>query len=215
MGSIIRKPGKEASVYLRGRKPMEAVLEQVLPKAEAVENVTTALADFDEVVRENQRRIFRFFLLTFRDESVADDLTQECFIRAFTNRNSFRGDAKVSTWLLRIAMNLATDQQRNRRLAFWKSLMTLESDDETRVDVVSKVAVSARIEEGLLANEKLKQVWHAVSLLPMRQRQLFVLRFVDEFSIAEIVEATGLRPGTVKAHLHKAVNTVRKRVQAR
>ena len=192
---------------------MEAVLEQVLPKPEAVASVTHSLADFDGVVRENQRRIFRFFLLTFRDESVADDLTQECFIRAYTNRDNFRGDAKVSTWLLRIAMNLATDQQRNRRLAFWKSLMTLETEDETRTDLVSRIAVSARIEEGMLANEKLKHVWHAVSLLPMRQRQLFVLRFVDEMSIAEIVEATALRPGTVKAHLHKAVNTVRRRVK--
>jgi RNA polymerase sigma-70 factor (ECF subfamily) len=192
---------------------VEAVLEQVLPKPGAVQSVAHSLADFDGVVRENQRRIFRFFLLTFRDESIADDLTQECFIRAYTNRENFRGDAKVSTWLLRIAMNLATDQQRNRRLAFWKSLMTLETEDESRTDLVSRIAVSARIEEGMLANEKLKQVWHAVSLLPMRQRQLFVLRFVDELSIAEIVEATGLRPGTVKAHLHKAVGTVRRRVK--
>lgn len=188
---------------------MEALLEQSLPQT--VE-VAASLADFDAVVRENQRRIFRFFLLTFRDEAIADDLTQECFIRAFTNRASFRGDAKVSTWLLRIAMNLATDQQRSRRMAFWKSLMSLENEDENQVDLVSRVAISARIEEGLLANEKLKMVWAAVANLPMRQRQLFVLRFVDELSIAEIVEATGLRPGTVKAHLHKAVYTVRRKV---
>jgi RNA polymerase sigma-70 factor, ECF subfamily len=197
---------------------MEAVLEQVLAKPAAVEplaaDLSRSIADFDAVVRENQRRIFRFFLLTFRDESVADDLTQETFIRAYTNRENFRGDAKVSTWLLRIAMNLATDQQRNRRLAFWKSLMTLETEDETRADLMSRIAISARIEEGMLANEKVKQVWAAVVMLPMRQRQLFVLRFVDEMSIAEIVEATGLRPGTVKAHLHKAVNTVRKKVNA-
>ena len=197
---------------------MEALLEQVLAKPAAVELVVVdasrSIADFDAVVRENQRRIFRFFLLTFRDESIADDLTQETFIRAYTNRENFRGDAKVSTWLLRIAMNLATDQQRNRRLAFWKSLMTLETEDETRADLMSRIAISARIEEGMLANEKVKQVWAAVVMLPMRQRQLFVLRFVDEMSIAEIVEATGLRPGTVKAHLHKAVNTVRKKVNA-
>jgi RNA polymerase sigma-70 factor (ECF subfamily) len=197
---------------------MEALLEQVLAKPAAVELVVVdasrSIADFDAVVRENQRRIFRFFLLTFRDESIADDLTQETFIRAYTNRENFRGDAKVSTWLLRIAMNLATDQQRNRRLAFWKSLMTLETEDETRADLMSRIAISARIEEGMLANERLKHVWAAVAMLPMRQRQLFVLRFVDEMSIAEIVEGTGLRPGTVKAHLHKAVNTVRKKVNA-
>jgi RNA polymerase sigma-70 factor, ECF subfamily len=200
------------------RKTMEAVLEQVLAKPAALQlavaDASRSIADFDAVVRENQRRIFRFFLLTFRDESIADDLTQETFIRAYTNRENFRGDAKVSTWLLRIAMNLATDQQRNRRLAFWKSLMTLETEDETRADLMSRIAISARIEEGMLANERLKQVWAAVAMLPMRQRQLFVLRFVDEMSIAEIMEATGLRPGTVKAHLHKAVNTVRKKVNA-
>jgi RNA polymerase sigma-70 factor (ECF subfamily) len=190
----------------------ELLLEQSLPKADSVARTASALADFDAVVRENQRRIYRFFLLTFRDESVADDMTQECFIRAFTSRESFRGDAKVSTWLLRIAMNLATDRQRSRRNAFWKSLMSLETEDETQTDVLDRVAVSARIEEGMLANEKLQKVWSAVATLPMRQRQLFVLRFVEEMAISEIVEATGLRPGTVKAHLHKAVYSVRRKV---
>lgn len=192
---------------------MEALLERAMTQVEAV---SEPLADFDAVVREHQRRIFRFFLLTFRDEAQADDLTQECFIRAFSSRANFRGDAKVSTWLLRIAMNLATDQQRSRRMAFWKGLMSLEAEDESQTsNLAAKVAVSARIEEGLVASEQVKQVWHTVSLLPMRQRQLFVLRFVDELSVAEIVEATGLRPGTVKAHLHKAVHTVRRKVGQR
>jgi RNA polymerase sigma-70 factor (ECF subfamily) len=109
-------------------------------------------------------------------------------------------------------MNLATDRQRSRRNAFWKSLMSLETEDDTQTDILDRVAVSARIEEGMLANEKLQKVWAAVATLPMRQRQLFVLRFVEEMAINEIVEATGLRPGTVKAHLHKAVYSVRRKV---
>ncbi|HEV8383868.1 MAG TPA: sigma factor, partial [Candidatus Acidoferrales bacterium] len=75
--------------------------------------------DFDEIVREHQQRIFRFLRSLLRDSDAADTLTQECFLRAYRKRASFRGEASVATWLTRIAINLATDYRRNRRCAFW------------------------------------------------------------------------------------------------
>src|SRR5690242_2836350 len=78
---------------------------------------------FDEIIRLHQRRVYRVIYLLLRDADAADTLTQECFLRAYKNRRSFRGDCRVETWLLRIAVNLVRDQGKSRRVAFWKKLI--------------------------------------------------------------------------------------------
>jgi RNA polymerase sigma factor (sigma-70 family) len=70
-------------------------------------------------------------------------------------------------------------------------------------------------ERSLLARERLAHVSAAVDNLPNQQRAVFVLRFLEEMSIEEIAQATSLRPGTVKAHLFRAVSAVRERVKER
>ena len=81
------------------------------------------LDDFDQVVREHQKRVYRVAFLLVRDHDAADTVTQECFLRAYNNRKGFRGECSVGTWLLRIAVNLARDHARNRRASFWKRLV--------------------------------------------------------------------------------------------
>lgn len=72
--------------------------------------------DFDWIVSQNQKRIYRTLLLLVRDADAAEVLTQECFLRAFPKRGEFRGESALTTWLVRIAVNLARDH--NRRLRF-------------------------------------------------------------------------------------------------
>jgi len=167
--------------------------------------------EFDEIVRLNQRRIYRVLLGIVRDSDLADTLTQECFLRAYRNRNRFRGEAKVGTWLFRIAINLARDHLRNRRLAFWKKF---SSSEEYDLDLAETVADErATPERHLLVQEQLRRVWQALEELSVRQREVFLLRFIEEMSIEEIAGTTRLKPGTVKAHLFRAMSTVRRRVK--
>src|SRR5512146_1096135 len=77
---------------------------------------------FEWIVFQNQKRIYRTLLFLVRDADAAETLTQECFLRAFRMRNEFRGESGVTTWLVRIAINLAHDHNRNRRWAFWRRL---------------------------------------------------------------------------------------------
>jgi RNA polymerase sigma-70 factor, ECF subfamily len=167
--------------------------------------------EFDEIIRLNQRRIYRVLLGIMRDGDLADTLTQECFLRAYKNRGRFRGEAKVGTWLFRIAINLARDHMRNRRLAFWKKF---SGSEESELDLAEAVADERPTpERQLLAQEQLRKVWQAMEELPARQREVFLLRFMEEMSVEEIAGATELRPGTVKAHLFRALSTVRRRVK--
>jgi len=160
--------------------------------------------EFEAIVRDNQRRIYRLLLALLRDSDEADNLTQECFLRAFRKRAGYRGEAGIATWLTRIAINLACDRGRNRRLAFWRRLLRGQED------AVRTVADNRRTpEESLLVQEEAGAVWSSVERLPQQQRAVFVLRFAEEMQLDEIASAMDLDVGTVKAHLWHATRAVR------
>jgi RNA polymerase sigma-70 factor (ECF subfamily) len=169
-----------------------------------------SLEDFEALVRAEQRHIYRVLLLLLRDPDAADSLTQECFFKAYRNRKGFRGDCSPRTWLMRIAVNLARDHVKSPRLRFWRRLFRLSQEGEP---ILEPADLRATPEQVLLAREKLNAVWSAVDGLPERQRALFLLRFVEEMSIEEISDTVSLRPGTVKAHLFRALSTVRRRIE--
>jgi RNA polymerase sigma-70 factor, ECF subfamily len=160
--------------------------------------------DFDGVVFQNQKRIYRTLLFLVRDADAAENLTQECFLRAFRMRSQFRGESGLATWLVRIAINLAHDHNRNRRWAFWRRLKRTD-----RIDAINWVDSRRSPEQVMIDSELLNAVWSAVGELSERQKAVFLLRFIEEMPLEEIAKTMDLELGTVKSHLHRAVETVR------
>jgi len=176
------------------------------------------IADFDRVVREYQRPIYRVLYGILRDPDAADTLTQECFLRAWQQRAGFRGEAGLGTWLRRIAVNLAIDQQRSRRASFWKRLFAARPQANEEGDAIEQVALlpdaAASPERRLLAREQAARVWRIAGELPTQQRTIFVLRFAEELSLEEIAQTLQVQVGTVKAHLFRAVHAVRAKMKS-
>jgi len=172
----------------------------------AVGRAAVDIEEFEAVVRLHWSRVFRFVLASVRDPDAAGSLTQDCFFRAWRARERFRGECSVQAWLLRIAVNLARDHARNRRLQFWKRARVPVADLDFAV-------AGATPEERALAGERLRAVWEAMEKLPGRQRTVFLLRFVEDMDLLEIASATGMKEGTVKAHLFRALHAVRERVR--
>jgi RNA polymerase sigma-70 factor (ECF subfamily) len=173
------------------------------------EERTTPLDDLENVIALYQPSVFRFLLATLRDRDVAETLTQETFLRAWTTRASFREDCSIATWLIRIALNLARDHTRTGRFRFWRSLSSRAVD-------AAEIAASLPSREGsaeahLIAQQQVALIWDTVATLSDRQRTIFLLRFLDEMEIPEIATVTGLPLGTVKSHLYRALNTIRTR----
>ena len=166
-----------------------------------------AVEDFDEIVRHHQRRVYRVLYILLADADAADTLTQECFLRAYRKRASFRGECRIDTWLLRIALNLARDHRRNRRSSFWKRLVGLESEGAQPAEQISDPRGSP--ERILLAQHQLQAVWALARTLPRQQRTIFLLRFAEDMTLPEISSVMGLRTGSVKAHLFRAIRTIR------
>ncbi|HVZ60519.1 MAG TPA: sigma-70 family RNA polymerase sigma factor [Terriglobales bacterium] len=176
----------------------------------AVEKEAPPAQEFAELVQTHQRRIYRILMGFVRDPDEADTLTQECFLRAYRSWGHFRGECSMSTWLTRIAINLARDAARNRRRGFWRRLLSLhaEREDSPAIDTPGR---GASPEQALLAREELEAVWEAVHRLPEQQKTVFFLRFVEEMPLEEIAETLEIETGTVKSHLSRAVNALRKK----
>ncbi len=163
--------------------------------------------EFESVVERYQRRIFRILLLLLRDSDAADTLTQECFLRAFKKRASFRGESALETWLIRIALNLAHDYRKNKRGGFWMRLVRggeiREAEARDRHSSPEQLAT---------AREEVRELWAAAEELPTKQRIAFELHFAEDMSLEEIAAAMGVESGTVKSHLARALHTVRSRL---
>src|SRR5271165_2103245 len=113
------------------------------------------LGDFDEVVEQYRPRIFRFILASLRDRESAENLTQECFVKAYKARDQFRGAASVSTWLLQIAANLVRDHESAGRLKFWRR--ALKTDIADVMDTIPDGQLSP---ESLLAvKQEVEAIW--------------------------------------------------------
>jgi RNA polymerase sigma-70 factor (ECF subfamily) len=171
--------------------------------------------NFDQLVSMNQRRIYRLLISLLRNPDAADTLTQECFLKAYTSRSSFRGECSVETWLYRIAVNLARDHVRNRRVAFWKRLFASQQSQSEDLEDVAQRLPDKRpsLERNLLAKEEVDLVWRTAQQLSPMQREVFLLRFAQDMSLEEISQTLEVQLGTVKAHLSRALGTVRARVK--
>ena len=169
----------------------------------------TPFDDLATVVALYEQRIFRFLLVSIRDRDIAQTLTQETFLRAWTSRANFREDCSIATWLMRIALNLLRDHTRTERFRFWKRAANNAID-------VSEISEhiphrDSSTEARLIAKDQLALVWEAVARLSERQRNIFLLRFVEELELSEISIVTGLPVSTVKSHLYRALATIRAR----
>jgi RNA polymerase sigma-70 factor (ECF subfamily) len=190
---------------------LEEMLEQTIQPAEfpsACRGETTSpFEDLSAIHALYEDRIFRFLLFSLHDRDLALTLTQDTFLQAWRSRASFRGECAVSTWLMKIAINLLRSHTRTEMFRFWKKAAESSVDAEEMQWKLTHPASSA--EERLVAEEQLKQVWATVEKLSKPQRTVFLLRFVEELELTEIAHATGMTLPTTKTHLYRALESVR------
>jgi RNA polymerase sigma-70 factor, ECF subfamily len=168
---------------------------------------------FSNVLELEMHIIFRFLLASLRDRELAETLAQECFLKAFRNRSSFRGESSARTWLMRIAINLQKDHWRNRRVQFWRETQANAVDVESVGDYLPSQERSP--EAIVVAHEQTALIWKAIQILSMRERSVFLLRFVEDLQLGEIVQCTGLKVGAVKVYLARAVAKIRRELERR
>ena len=187
---------------------MEHVIANAMATGELPAPIVSDAGGVEEWMRLYRGRVFRYILFATRDEDAAESLTQDCFLRAHTAQASFRGECAMSTWLMRIAVNLVRDHQRSMKLRFWRRAAMLDASEMS--DRLPDTQSST--EHRLIAQERVATVWRAVETLSERQRSIFLLRFVEELELPEIAEAMRMNVNTVKSHLYRALSVVKRQV---
>jgi RNA polymerase sigma-70 factor, ECF subfamily len=163
-------------------------------------------AAFAVLVERFQRKLFRVALAIVRDDMEADTITQDTFIQAYIHLAKFEGRSEFETWLTRIAINRSRDTLRRRRF------VSLFSGDAGEEDAMMLEPVDERPdpERESMARQLRVAIDRAELKLSGQQKVIFRLRHYDNHSLEEIAELLGLRSGTVRAHLFRAVHKIRK-----
>lgn len=159
------------------------------------------MAAFEQLYRRYVGRVHAVCLRLAGNATLAEECTQDAFVRAWESLGSFRGDSSFGTWVHRIAVNTVLERHRTQlRQAAWVT----HKDDEILESVPAADA----------GPEHAMDLEASIAELPPAARMVFVLFDVEGHSHEEIAEMTGLAVGTSKAHLHRARRLLRERLEA-
>ncbi len=164
---------------------------------------------FGEIVRRWERRIFALAFGMLGREEDARDATQETFLAAFRNLRGFRGDAKVSSWLHRIAVNQCITRQRRAKVR-GETALEDEAEKNAAVFAMPLDASPARTAETV---ERSHAVRRAVCSLPPDLRQVVVMKEFEELTFQQIADVLEIPLSTVKSRLYTALRQLQMRLQ--
>jgi RNA polymerase sigma-70 factor, ECF subfamily len=175
--------------------------------------VELAIADdrdaFGELVRRWERKIFALCFGMLGREDEAKDAAQEAFIAAYRGLRNFRGEAKVSSWLHRIAVNQCLTTKRRQRSRS-EEFLNDDDDAEARAFVASAAHSPKNVSEHA---ERLRVVRKAVGSLPVDLRQVIVMKEFEEMTFQEISDTLDLPLSTVKSRLYTALKQLRMKLE--
>ncbi|MFB9985178.1 RNA polymerase sigma factor [Mesorhizobium kowhaii] len=159
---------------------------------------------FRTIIKTYNQRLYRIARGVVRNDSEAEDIVQEAYVRAFAHLDAFRGDSSLATWLSRIVINEALGRLRKRR-------RTVSMPENPQAEIIRFPLNPSDDPERTMAQRQILQlVERATDRLPDVYRTVFVARVIEGLSIEETADLLGVRPQTVKTRLHRARALVRK-----
>jgi len=170
-------------------------------------------AAFRIIIQRNNRRLFRIARSILKNDSEAEDVVQEVYVRAFEHLSEFRGEAALATWLARIAINEAQGRLRRQRPSV--DLAVLDSGGNGVSEVIPfPLNPNSDPERAAAQREVRRLMEQAIDELPDAFRVVFVMRIVEGMSIEETASFLDLREETVKTRVHRARHLLRQALDA-
>jgi RNA polymerase sigma-70 factor, ECF subfamily len=181
--------------------PLQLARTECMTDEQIVERVLAGdVALFEILMRRNNTRVYRAIRSTFRDETEVEDAMQATYVLAYSSLGSFRGGARFSTWLTRIAVNEALGRLRRDRLRPGIALAVDPTPPQTPESHASRREAAAILER-------------VVDSLPEMYRVVFILREVEGMDTAETASALDVSEEVVKTRLHRARSALRDRLE--
>lgn len=162
---------------------------------------------FEMLLGRHQKAIFQFVLRSVGTKAIADELTQETFLRVIKQKDVYEERARFTTWLYTLARNLCIDYSRRFKLRKAKSLDAV--DDEGNSLLERTASQGLPIDRQAISEELQTKLRAAINSLPDDQREVFLLREEADLSFKEIADIVGISENTVKSRMRYALTKLR------
>jgi RNA polymerase sigma-70 factor, ECF subfamily len=167
---------------------------------------------FAELVELYKDKVFQICYRMLGNRHEAEDISQEAFIRAYVNIETFNQKRKFSTWLFRIATNLCIDRIRKKKPDYYLDAEVAGTEGLT---MYSQVAADVQMPEDEVENMELQEtIQKEISKLPEKYRSVIVLKYIEELPLQEISEILDMPLGTVKTRVHRGREALRKQLKS-
>lgn len=168
---------------------------------------------FEYLVQKYRRPMVSFMYRMAHNAAVAEDLAQEVFLRVYRSRASYQPSAKFTTWLYRIATNLAVNHARDTRQERPENLVSLDEPDEETGTTMDVADHSLTAEEKILRRERLMAIRRKISNLPERQRMAVIMHKYQQLDYKQIAEVLKLSESATKSLLFRAYESLREQLK--
>lgn len=170
-------------------------------------------AAFSYLVEKFRRPMVSFMYRMTHNSAVAEELAQEVFLRVYRSRANYAANAKFSTWLYRIATNLAVNHARDTRHERPEVTVNIDESDEETGLTVDVPDTSLNAEQSILRRERLKAIKQHVQALPERQRMAVLMHKYQNMDYKQIAEVLHLSESATKSLLFRAYETLRDKLR--
>jgi RNA polymerase sigma-70 factor (ECF subfamily) len=168
---------------------------------------------FEYLVQKYRRPMLGFMYRMAHNTAVAEDLAQEVFLRVYRSREKYEASAKFTTWLYRIASNLAVNHARDTRNQRPENMVSLDEPDQDTGLTMDLPDASLTAEEAIVRRERLAAIRQRVEQLPERQKIALVMHKYQQMDYRQIAEVLKLSESAVKSLLFRAYETLREQLK--
>jgi len=172
------------------------------------------MAGFDFLIQKYRKPIIHFMYRMVHNQAVAEELAQEVFLRVYRSRETYRAEARFSTWLYRIATNLGVNYARDNRHERTASTVYLDEADSETGTTPDVADSTPDVEAKLLRQERLNAIREHVMALPERQRMAVLMHKYEGMDYKQIGDVLKLSESATKSLLFRAYQTLREKLKA-
>ena len=186
------------------------------PKSDAAVMLRVAAGDeasFNYLAAKYHRAMIHFLFRMVRNQAIAEELAQEVFLRVYRSRESYRAEAKFTTWLYRIATNLAVNHARDTRHERAAQTLYLDAPDEETGTTPDVADDEPSVEQRLMRDERMAAIRTHVMALPERQRMAVLMHKYQGMDYKQIGEVLKLSESATKSLLFRAYQTLRDKLK--
>jgi RNA polymerase sigma-70 factor, ECF subfamily len=168
---------------------------------------------FDYLVQKYRRPLVGFMYRMARNTAAAEDLAQEVFLRVYRSRQTYEASAKFTTWLYRIATNLAVNHARDTRHERPEVTVSLDEPDEETGTTLDVADGAMTAEEALVRRERMAAIRSKVEALPERQKLAVLMHKYQQMDYKQIADVLKLSESATKSLLFRAYQTLREQLK--